>query len=178
MADPEDISGEERIVLPREDESWYVVHTRPRCEKKLSDFMKLEGYVTYLPLRAARHQYGNRIRTFMNPLFPGYTFCLVDARGLATLRQNRYVANALMVVEQEKLVRQLRQVERVLAAGDQLEVQPYIQTGNVVVVKHGPLKGLEGVVARIKGKTRVVINVDMIQKSVACEVDSASLIPG
>ena len=35
---------------------------------------------------------------------------------------------------------------------------------------------LEGIVVRIKGRTRVVINVDIIRQSFAVEVDSALLV--
>jgi hypothetical protein len=39
------------------------------------------------------------------------------------------------------------------------------------------MKGLEGIVSKIKGKTRVIISVDMIRQSVAVEVDGAWLAP-
>jgi transcription antitermination factor NusG len=87
------------------------------------------------------------------------------------------VANLLDVVDQEKLVEQLRQINHALTVGEVVEVMPYLETGRPIRVTGGVMKGLEGVVSRVKGKTRVIINVDMIRQSVAVEVDSAWLAP-
>jgi transcription antitermination factor NusG len=132
---------------------------------------------SYLPLRKKTHTYGRRKREFESPLFPGYVFCIVDIHQRSFLRQNRYVANILDVIEQEKLVGQLNQVHRALAVGDVLEVRPYLVKGTPVMVKNGPFKGMEGVVERVKGQTRVVLNVDMIQQGISFEIDAECLVP-
>jgi transcription antitermination factor NusG len=87
------------------------------------------------------------------------------------------VANLLAVVDQARLLDQLRQIRIALASGDCVEVLPFLEAGRPVRVVAGPFRGLEGIITRIKGHTRVVLNVDMIQQSVAVEVDSAWLEP-
>jgi transcription antitermination factor NusG len=64
-----------------------------------------------------------------------------------------------------------------LTVGEVVEVMPYLDAGRRVKVTGGAMKGLEGIVSRLKGKTRVIINVDMIRQSVAVEVDGAWLAP-
>lgn len=157
--------------------SWVVLHTRPRCEKKIEEFCGRSGFPVYLPLRKKVHRYGARERSFWSPLFPGYVFCVADRAQAATLRQNRHVANLLEVLDQATLVSQLKQIRNALAVGDTVEVMPYLEKGKPVCVTGGAFKGLEGVVVRVKGRTRVVVNVDMISQSVAVEVDSAYLSP-
>jgi transcriptional antiterminator RfaH len=157
--------------------AWCVAHTRPRCEKRVVEFCGRQALPAYLPLRRRLHRYGGRERVFFSPLFPGYAFCLADQQQRLTLKQNRHVANVLTVVEQEKLIAQLRQIRRALELGDAAEVLPYLQEGKPVRVKGGTFKGLEGVVVRVKGKTRVVLNVDMINRSMAVEVESDLLEP-
>ena len=156
---------------------WVVVHTRPRCEKKLADAAGRQGIGTYLPLRKRVHRYGNRERSFESPLFPGYLFCLAEVDGRRWLAQNRYTANLLEVFDQTQLDAQLRQLHQALETGRVLDVMPYLQTGHRVRVLAGPLRGLEGLVLRVKGQARIVINVDMIRESVAVEVDSSMLAP-
>lgn len=160
-----------------EGREWVVLHVRPRCEKKAVNVCEQEDIAAYLPLRKKVHRYGRREHSFMSPLFPGYVFCIVDPDAKGFLRQNQYVANLLEVAEQQKLVRQLQQIERALAANDAVQVLPYLESGKLVRVTAGSLKGLEGIIQRVKGKTRVVISVDMIQQSVAIEVDAAMLTP-
>ena len=159
------------------ERAWVVLHARPRCEKKAADYCERNELPWYLPLRKKIHRYGSRERSFWSPLFPGYVFCVVTPVQKSEVRQNRYVANLLEVVDQVTLIEQLRQIDRALTTGDVVEVMPYLETGRRVIVTSGTMKGLEGLVLRVKGKTRVVINVDMIQQSVAVEVDSAWLSP-
>lgn len=167
----------ELFSIRGEGSTWVVLHTRPRCEKKVADYCERNKLPWYLPLRKKIHRYGSRERSFWSPLFPGYVFCVVTLVQKSEIRQNRHVANLLEVVDQKTLVEQLCQIDRALTVGDVVEVMPYLEAGRRVSVTSGPMKGLEGLVLRVKGKTRVVINVDMIQQSVAVEVDSAWLSP-
>jgi transcription antitermination factor NusG len=49
---------------------------------------------------------------------------------------------------------------------------PYVATGDRVIVRRGPLAGLEGFVVYVpKGKPRVVVSVTMLGRSVSAEVD-------
>lgn len=159
------------------DSAWVVIHSRPRCEKKVAEFCAQQRAACYLPLRRRVHRYGARVRTFLAPLFPGYVFCSVTRPQQTMLRQNRYVANFLPVVDPDQLLAQLRQIRTALAAGDNVEVLPYLEVGKRVRVTQGALKGLEGMITRVKGKTRIVLNVDMIRESVAVEVDGNFLDP-
>ncbi|MBU1694389.1 MAG: hypothetical protein KJ726_09640 [Verrucomicrobia bacterium] len=165
------------LAIPPPGKAWVVLHVRPRCEKKLEAFCQRSGLPAYLPLRRKVHRYGVRERAFWSPLFPGYLFCVSTAPGRSTLRQNRYVANLLEVLDQARLVGQLLHIRQALAVDDMVEVMPYLAAGRRVQVTAGPFKGLEGIVQRIKGRTKVVLNVDMIQQAVIVEVDSTCLAP-
>ncbi|MFH1026857.1 MAG: transcription termination/antitermination NusG family protein [Pseudomonadota bacterium] len=174
---PSDPGKDDVLVVPPPSRAWVVLHTRPRCEKRIADFCERNTIDFYLPLRRKKHRYGARERVFWSPLFPGYVFCVVTVDQRMTFRQNRHVANLLEVLDQAKLVEQLRQIRQALETGDLLEVLPYLEVGKRVLVTGGPLKGAEGYVQRIKGKDRVIINVDMIRQSVAVEVDNTWLSP-
>ena len=166
------------IKLPPEGLEWVVLHTRPRCEKRVVSLCEQIGVEGYLPLLLKTHKYGGRIRSFSSPLFAGYAFGLVDSKQKAFLRQNKYVANLLDVADQAILVTQLQQIQLALDSGNDLEVLPYLEVGKTVRLAHGPLKGLEGMVTRIKGRSRIVVNVDMIRESVAVELELSWLEPG
>lgn len=160
---------------PPEGREWVILHTRPRSEKKAKETYEREGAQMYLPLRVKEHRYGSRRRSFWSPLFPGYVFGLFETKQVHTLKGSQYVANVLRVVDQAGLVHQLKQIQRALAAGDLVEVMPYLEKGKSVRVIGGPFKGVEGIVERLDKKTKVVISIAMIQKSVFMEVDSANI---
>lgn len=168
-------AGEER-VWAEPGKSWSVVHTRPRCEKKIASIAQLRGVHVFVPLKKTTHRYGGRERNFSVPLFPSYIFCLSGEEEIRQLGQNRQVANVLPVGDQEILVRSLQSIDTALQAGDVAEVLPYLKEGHIVRVKGGSLDGVEGVVEKWVGKARIVINVEMLQQAVAIEVDAQDLV--
>lgn len=164
---------EDEIAAAPEGFEWVILHTRPRAEKKAVQAFELASVKLYLPLRRKDHRYGGRLRTFWSPLFPGYIFGCFDSREVHKLMSNQYVANVLTVVDQDGLLYQLRQIQQALAAGEMVDVMPYLEKGKPVRVTGGPFKGVEGIIERLDKKTRVVISIEMIQQSVFMEVDSA-----
>lgn len=156
---------------------WVVLHARPRCEKKLAQTCQQQGLLCYLPVLCKTHTYGSRVRTFEVPLFSGYLFGVADRQQRMFLEQNRMVANILLAVDQDCLVRQLVQVDLALQSGEAIDVLPYLEEGSLVKISSGPFRGMEGLIERIKGKSRVILNVDMIGQAIAVEVDSTYLSP-
>jgi transcription antitermination factor NusG len=55
------------------------------------------------------------------------------------------------------------------------EPHPFLTIGRRVRVKAGPFAGLEGILKRRKNRLRVVVSLQLIQQSVAVEVDEADL---
>lgn len=156
---------------------WLALHARPRCEKRLTGVCTHQGCPVFLPLLREEHRYGNRVRLREKPLFTGYLFAVATPAQRQYLEQNRHTANVIPVVDEITLLRQLASVRQALATGQAVEVLPYVQEGRQVSVKAGPLKGLEGRVVRLKGRERVVVNIDMIGYAMALEVDATLLRP-
>ncbi|HMP71808.1 MAG TPA: transcription termination/antitermination NusG family protein [Kiritimatiellia bacterium] len=166
------------LPVPFGGRAWWVLHVRPRCEKKVADAVTRRGGLSYLPLLTRKHRYGTRKRIYHVPLFRGYVFALLDPINTSWCRQNDQVANVLEVADQQPLVDQLRQLYQALAVGEVVEVLPFLQVGKRVRITYGPFKDLEGLVVRVKNSTRVVLQVEMIQQSVVFEADSELLEPG
>jgi hypothetical protein len=40
-----------------------------------------------------------------------------------------------------------------------------------VLIEHGPLAGLEGILQEVKGKFRLVVSISLLQRSVSTEID-------
>jgi transcription antitermination factor NusG len=62
-----------------------------------------------------------------------------------------------------------------LSGAAKMEPHPYLRAGRRVRVRSGPMVGLEGIVVRRKDCCRVVFSIDLIQRSIAVEVDEADL---
>ena len=159
------------------DGEWYVVHTKSRREKKLAAQCANSGLVHYLPLRKSIT--GNRGRRYISdvPLFPGYIFAFGDRTGRQFLFKTGHVANVLNVVDQEGLLKDLRNIRTVCEEQTMLEPASFVKKGQRVQVVEGPLTGVEGIVKGYKGRYRLVLEIDCIQQAVACEIDIRMVVP-
>ncbi len=69
------------------------------------------------------------------------------------------------------------QIREFLDRGFRAEPHPYLTVGKRVRVSNGPLAGMEGILSRRKGKFRVVISIELVQRAVAVDVDAADVEP-
>jgi transcription antitermination factor NusG len=72
---------------------------------------------------------------------------------------------------------ELDTVRAVLKSEVYCEPWPYLELGQRVEVEHGPLAGTQGIVTLVKNSYRLVISVNMLQRSVAVEIDRDCLKP-
>src|SRR5262249_43246524 len=151
---------------------WWVAHTKPRTEKTLAHELRTLGIFQYLPLyrRTTRSRKTGRTSHSLMPVFAGYLFFNADEAGrLLALKTNRIVT-LLPVADQTQLVRELRQVQQVLASDTDFDWQGRLETGDWARVLSGPLSGLEGVVVQRRTRWRLVLNVQLLGQSVSVEM--------
>jgi transcription antitermination factor NusG len=158
---------------------WYAVWTRARHEKVVSSQLARKGLEVFLPLYASLRQWKNGRHRVELPLFSGYTFVRIPLRQrLEVLRVAGVVAlvgaagRPVPLAEEE-----IESLRRALAAGVRAEPHPYLTVGRRVRITAGPLAGREGILVRWRGQHRVVLSIDLIQRSVALEVDAGLLEP-
>ena len=70
---------------------------------------------------------------------------------------------------------EIARLQRVVEAGRDVCAVPYFSLGQKVQVATGPLSGLTGIVARFKNRTRLIISVDLLLRSVAVDVSISEL---
>lgn len=145
---------------------WLVCHTRPRCEKKFAALMRAEAFEHYLPLVSSTRRYGTRNRTFTKPLFTGYVFAAIAPERKARIYQQELLARAIAVPEQERFLRQLDEVRRLIASGLDLSVRPLLRKGKRARIKAGPLHGLIGIVENPDAPRGIIVAVDVLQQGV------------
>ncbi len=151
---------------------WWVAHVRPRCEKVLARELLVRDVPAYLPLRqkATRSRRTGRRSWSLTPVFTGYVFFNgTDEQRVRALSTNRIVT-VLSVTDQASLVRQLRDIQTVLARSSDIECGPTVAVGEWVRVLDGPFAGVVGRVRRTQGRCRLTIDVDILAQSVSVEV--------
>jgi transcription antitermination factor NusG len=163
---------QELLMAPR----WYVAYTFPRHEKAVAEQLKLKSVESYLPVFEKLNRWKDRMARVQLPLFPGYVFVRIPLRermkvleSSGVLRLVGFNGHATPLPEGE--IESLR----TYLAFRKAEPFPYLTTGKRVEVQAGPLAGLEGLVVRRKGKMRIVVSIDSIQRSIALELEAADV---
>jgi len=153
--------------------SVYAITVKPQHEKTAASALKNRGFEAYLPLHSVRRTWCDRIKTLDVPLFEGYVFCrfLLGER-VAVLRApgvRRIVGfhDGPVAIDAQ----QIATIRSLVSSGLPLTPWPFIEAGRRVMVKRGPLQGLEGVVLRIRDSCRVVVNANILHRAVAVEID-------
>jgi transcription antitermination factor NusG len=156
---------------------WNVLHVRPRCEKKMGEYCDAHGLRYELPLRQETKTYQRRKVTVWKPVFPGYLFVVFAPAERITVLQSNIIVRILVVTDQERLVHELEQIKTALTVDPTLDACAAFTCGRRALIRGGPFQGLEGVVQTVRGRMRVLLNVEMIGRAVAVEVDMDLLEP-
>jgi transcription antitermination factor NusG len=148
-----------------------VLYLKPRCEKKMAEYCRIQGMEHYLPLRKETKIYQRRKVIVEKPVFPGYFFVTADQQGRLNLLKTNNIVRTLVPADEKRLLFELDQIRMVLTVDPTLGSCKALQRGKHVRITGGPFMGVEGIVWGMKGKTKVCLNVDMIGRAVAVEVD-------
>lgn len=154
-------------------ESWGVVHTHSRCEKVLAEFLNSRSVKYYLPMIKKRRVYGRHIRESMIPLFTGYVFYDFDGIGRREILKTNKVAKIIEPADKAKLKRELENIERAINSGVYLEKINSFKRGDRVIVKNGPLQGVEGVFIRRKNRAKLIISISILGIAVEANIDES-----
>ncbi|HEY7338250.1 MAG TPA: UpxY family transcription antiterminator [Bryobacteraceae bacterium] len=170
-------SAAKRVATP--DLQWFGLRVRSNFERQVSHLLRAKGIEEYLPAYRARRVWSDRVRELDLPLFPGYVFCRISiadrAAVLATSGVVKMVGNRnepLPIDEAE-----LAAVRKMVASQSHVEPWPFLRIGQRVLVRRGPLAGIEGILLKVKSSYRLVVSVTLLGRSVASEIDSAYVKP-
>jgi transcription antitermination factor NusG len=159
--------------------SWYAVTIKPQHERVVQDGLLQKGLENFLPLYWSVRKWSDRSKKLQLPLFPGYIFCRLDPSRRVPVLQTPGVRSIvsfgteIIPIPDEELGR----VQQMIASGVAVEPWPYLRDGQRVRVEHGPLAGLEGTLSEVRNTWRVVVGLDLLQRSVAVQLDRSQITP-
>jgi transcription antitermination factor NusG len=153
--------------------NWYALFTRHQHEKAVATALSNKGHEVYVPLYRSVRRWQGRAKYLALPLFPCYAFI---REGLDRPLQILTTPGVLQIVgyggrPAAVSLAQLDAVRQIVESGLLVETHAYLQCGDRVRIKSGPLMGLEGILARKKDSVRLVVSLDMLGRSASVEVD-------
>jgi transcription termination/antitermination protein NusG len=154
---------------------WYAVQTRARHEKKVATQLQEKGVTTFLPLVTQTHRWSDRRKVIELPLFPCYAFArlapsvemrlsALQTPGVLSIVGTRGVGAPIADKE-------IEDIQTLLVQNVSSSLYPFIKIGQRVRIRGGCLDGVEGILVAEKSNRRLVVSVELIQRSVSVLID-------
>ncbi len=161
--------------------SWYALHTRSRQEKTVARDLEQLGFEAYLPLVTEIHRWSDRRKTVEVPLFSGYTFARLAATPDEVVDVKRIPGVVSIVgagptgtaIEAE----QIESVRILLAGKHPFANYPFLRLGQRVRICNGALRGVEGILVGSKDESKIVVSIELIQRSLAITLHNYDIEP-
>ncbi len=163
--------------------AWFALYVQVNHEKEVAQRLLHKPVESYLPLLEQWSKRRDRRKKIQVPLFPGYIFVravmdnqahvnIVKTPGAVWILRNSEGPLSIPDFQIESLKVMLRTTQAVPAS------HPYLEEGDWVHVIRGPLEGCTGILIRQNpGKGKLVVSMDIIQKSVSVQLDIEDIEP-
>ena len=152
---------------------WFAILARTGREKSAALLLENSGYECYLPVTRFSRRWSDRMKEIEVPLFPGYLFCRMNPNNRLPVLITPGVIQIVGIgktpipVEEQEIAA----IQRVGKSGLSTMPWPYMQVGHVARIEDGPLRGMTGIVIKIKSGMKLVLSVNLLQRSIAVEID-------
>lgn len=148
---------------------WFALHVKSRMEQTTGELLRAKGYEIFVPTYKPVE---SRSSVHM-PLFPGYAFCRFDPdircpilTTPGVLRVIGYGRRPAVVCETE-----IEAIRKIVLSSVEAKPHEYLTTGQVVLVKQGPLRGIVGKIVSVQSATRLIVAITLLQRSVSVNMD-------
>lgn len=170
------------ILQPESDENsasgtsshaWFAVRVRSHHEKIAAAHLRERGFEEFSPSCKIERRWSDRKKEMDQFLFPGYVFCRLDPAHRLPVLSAPGVVDLVGFGKVPAPVpdHEIEAIRRMVQSGLLVMPWPYLELGNRVLIERGPLAGVEGILDEMKGKCRLVVSVQLLQRSVSAEVD-------
>ena len=158
---------------------WYALTVRHQHEQQVERLLRAQGWDTLLPVYRSQRQWSDRVKEIELPLFSGYVFCRFGMQDRVRIEDTPGVARIVKFKGELASLQdpEIEEIRAIAQSGAHLSPWPYLKAGDRVRVERGPLRGLEGVLLREGGESRLVVGVELLQRSIAAEVDASMVTP-
>ena len=152
---------------------WYAITTKPRYERSTARYLRLKGFDELAPAFRTRRRWSDRIKEIEQQLFPGYVFCSFTYEQRMAVLNTPGVLSIVGFGKEPAVVEdsEIAAIRSILDSGKRAWPWPYLRAGQRVRIEDGCLQGVSGTLVRENDFWRVVVNIEILQRAVAVEID-------
>ncbi len=160
-------------------EKWIAVYTKSRHEKVVIQELENKNIEAYCPIFKERRQWSDRKRWVEFPLFRSYVFAKIELKNSIYILQAMGVHHIIKFQGNISIIPNeiIQNIKSMIDGGFTVEQVEYFVKGDEVIVVDGPLKGMDGIVVKIKNENKLVLKVAAIQQAIAVQIHPGYLKP-
>jgi transcription antitermination factor NusG len=164
--------------LSENEERWFAVYTKYKCEKYIVDQLARKGISAYVPLITKTKRYKSRVKTHVVPLINSHVFVCIKKGNYIDVLQSEYV---ITFVKQRKNIISIPEVEinllkMIVGELDNIEAGELTYgNGDEVEIIGGNLTGIRGQLVKKEGKNRFIVQLNSIGMQLAMTIDKSNL---
>ena len=153
--------------------NWYALTVKSQHEKAVAEQLQTRALESYLPLYRARRRWSDRVKTIDLPLFSRYVFCRFDFENRLKVLSISSIISIVGFGGKPGPIpdHEIETIQAVVGSGLPVSPWPFLRIGQLVRIWEGALEGLEGILAREKTGYRVTVNVELLNRAVAVEIE-------
>jgi len=153
--------------------SWFAVRVRSNFERVTVAHLRERGYEQLAPSYKAERHWSDRKKEIERFLFPGYVFCRFDPHNRLPVLSAPGVVDLVGFGKVPIPIpdAEIDRVRRMVESGLLVSPSPYLEVGQTVLIERGPLAGMEGILAEVKGRFRLVVSINLLKRSISAEVE-------
>ncbi len=156
---------------------WYALTVKPRHERAASGYLRDKGLEEFSPVYRARRRWSDRWKETELCLFPGYIFCRFSYEQRLLVLGTPGIHSIVGFARTPAPVpdSEIAAIRKMIDSGRRVEPWPRLRIGERIRIEEGCLQGICGVLVRERDCWRVVVNVELLERSVAVEIDRESV---
>lgn len=155
---------------------WYALRVKSNFESQVALSLRSRSIEEFLPSYKTRSRWSDRFKEIQRPLFPGYLFSYfqIDTQLLEVVKTPGIVQVVSISKGSPTPISQseIDTIRRIVESTATIKPHPYLNTGDRVRIKRGPLAGLEGILTEFKKQYRLVVSVSMFARSLSVDLES------
>ena len=138
---------------------WYVLTTKSKQEKKVTETLESAGFTVYCPLQKVKRKWSDRVKIVEQPLFRGYVFIYIEDKKrdeifkvVTSIRYLFWLKKPAIVRDQE-----IETIQKWLGHFDHEYIQiEKLERGSLVQLKSGPFMGQEALLVDYRQNKAVI----------------------
>lgn len=155
--------------------NWYVAYTCPQAERKAK--AKLDGLQvkTFLPMQKVVRQWSDRKKTLEVPLFPNYIFIYTNSFERYNIIKMPELVCYVTFEGQVAVVPDttMEVMEKLLSGNVEVSNENFAKVGSKIKITSGKFAGVEGTLLRQNGRTRVVVRIEALRRSISIDISAS-----